>query len=107
MRLGRKSTLKNVGIIPFFSKEKPAPNRTNIITILKFFYVPIDNHIQESDDYVISETNVEPTVPTETIHVYVLNDHVPTLIIEQVFLDMNHMYQIPMDIGQELLNNPS
>ena len=60
------------------------------------------------------ENNFESTVPTlltntKRIHVYVLNDPVPSQIeeiqIEQILPGMNHMYQVPMKIEHEVLNN--
>ena len=52
------------------------------------------------------ENNVESSVPTntDTFPVFVLNNSVLSYM-EEILLDMNLMYEIPMDIKQEVLNN--
>ena len=79
-------------------------------------YDPTENSMQESNDSLMSENNVEPTVltvptNTDTIPIYVLNDSVPSQInkkrLEQILPDINRMYHISMNIEQHILNNES
>ena len=56
----------------------------------------------------MSENNVEPTIPinSETIPVHILDNYAP-VCITQILVDMNHMYQITIDVKQEVLNTQS
>ena len=73
---------------------------------VSFFSVPIDDYKQESDDSILLENNVVYSVPpnTEIISVSHINIHVPACI-EQLLPDIFCMYDIHINVEQQILNN--